>query len=147
MRIYFAASLFTQGERVWNRMLAKALAETMPGLTVVLPQDFKPSVKGGESRLHGALYRLCVKGIDSADAVVAIFDGDEVDSGTAWEAGYACARGKPVVGVRTDFRPGADRGVNFMLSMSCRFFIHDVPPDEDVDALAREIVRRLKKLK
>ncbi|MBO4318302.1 MAG: nucleoside 2-deoxyribosyltransferase [Mailhella sp.] len=40
--------------------------------------------------------------------VVALLDGPQVDDGTAWEIGYACAKGIPVIGLRTDFRLCAD---------------------------------------
>ena len=46
--------------------------------------------------------------IDSCDAVLAVLDGTDVDSGTAAEVGYACARGKPVVGYRGDARTAGD---------------------------------------
>ena len=46
--------------------------------------------------------------IDDSDAVVALLDGPQVDDGTAWEIGYAYARGKPIVGIRTDFRNAGD---------------------------------------
>lgn len=41
MRIYFAASLFTYAERLWNQTLADALKAAMPGLEVILPQAFE----------------------------------------------------------------------------------------------------------
>jgi nucleoside 2-deoxyribosyltransferase len=46
--------------------------------------------------------------IDAADALIAVLDGPDVDSGTAAEIGYAFARGKPIVGYRGDFRLSAD---------------------------------------
>jgi nucleoside 2-deoxyribosyltransferase len=48
------------------------------------------------------------RGIDRADALVAVLDGPDVDSGTAAEIGYAFARGKVILGYRGDFRPGGD---------------------------------------
>jgi nucleoside 2-deoxyribosyltransferase len=48
------------------------------------------------------------KAIDACDAVLAVLDGVDVDSGTAGEIGYAFARGKPIVGYRGDFRISAD---------------------------------------
>lgn len=42
--------------------------------------------------------------IDSADIVIAALDGQEVDSGTASEIGYAAACGKKIFGYRSDFR-------------------------------------------
>lgn len=147
MRIYFAAALFTQVERKWNRMLRDALTELMPDLDVVMPQDFKTAGKYNDSKHYGALFRMCVNGVETSDAVLAILDGAEVDSGVAWEMGYAYAKGKPVIGVRTDFRPGAEHGVNIMLSRSCRHFIREYSFQEDMTVLARDIVRKLKKIK
>jgi nucleoside 2-deoxyribosyltransferase len=46
--------------------------------------------------------------IDSCDAVFAVLDGSDVDSGTAAEIGYAFAKGKPILGYRGDFRLAAD---------------------------------------
>ena len=39
-----------------------------------------------------------------ADAVLAVVDGPDVDSGTAAEIGWAAANDTPVIGLRTDFR-------------------------------------------
>jgi nucleoside 2-deoxyribosyltransferase len=46
--------------------------------------------------------------IDRSDAVFAVLDGVDVDSGTAAEIGYAFAKGKPILGYRGDFRLSAD---------------------------------------
>jgi Nucleoside 2-deoxyribosyltransferase len=147
MRIYFAAALFTQIERKWNRMVSEALGKLLPTAEIIMPQDFKPAGKYNDDKHYGALFRMCVDGVESADLVLAILDGPEVDSGVAWEMGYAYARGKPVLGVRTDFRPGAEHGVNIMLSRSCRTFIREFSFQEDVELLARDIARRIKKMK
>lgn len=49
-----------------------------------------------------------VSAIDSCDAMLAVLDGADVDSGTASEIGYAFAKGKRIVGYRSDFRISAD---------------------------------------
>jgi nucleoside 2-deoxyribosyltransferase len=46
--------------------------------------------------------------LDECDAVLAILDGVDVDSGTAAEIGYAFAKGKPILGYRGDFRLSVD---------------------------------------
>jgi nucleoside 2-deoxyribosyltransferase len=46
--------------------------------------------------------------IEACDAVFAVLDGVDVDSGTASEIGFAAARGKPVVGWRSDLRLAGD---------------------------------------
>ncbi len=56
------------------------------------------------ARLAGAneaMLRRC-------DAVLAVLDGPDVDSGTAAEIGFAAALGTPVVGLRLDLRRTGD---------------------------------------
>jgi nucleoside 2-deoxyribosyltransferase len=55
--------------------------------------------------------RLAAANLDAirrADAVLALLDGADVDSGVAAEIGYAAALGTPVVGFRLDFRTAGD---------------------------------------
>ena len=59
-------------------------------------------------RLNQAIGRRNSEAIDACDAVVAVLDGVDVDSGTAAEVGYAFARGKRIFGYRGDFRLVAD---------------------------------------
>jgi nucleoside 2-deoxyribosyltransferase len=60
-----------------------------------------------------------MNGLHQADAVVAVIEGADVDSGTAWEMGYAAALNKPVFALRTDFRRvGLHEHVNLMLEQS-----------------------------
>ena len=84
---------------------------------------------------------------DEADVVVAMLDGSDSDSGTALEVGYAMARGKPIVGVRTDFRKSQDRGVNLMLSQACTRYIFDMSFSEDTGRLARRIARAVQNVR
>ena len=51
--------------------------------------------------------------------MIAVLDGPDADSGTSLEIGYAYATGKPIIGIRTDFRGSEDRGLNLMLSNAC----------------------------
>ena len=61
--------------------------------------------------------------IKSSDIIVAVVDGADVDSGTAWEIGYAYALGKPILGLRTDFRTlGIEGTVNLMIERSAELF-------------------------
>ena len=80
-----------------------------------------------ERQNQECIFRKCVEGVDTSDLVVAILDGVDVDSGTAWEIGYAYAKGKPVIGLRTDFRALSDGVVNLMVEMA----IVSLARDED----------------
>lgn len=96
MKLYFAGPLFTTPERTWNAEVASALRAA--GHEVFLPQEKEPGKDGP------GIFAADVGGIDWADGLVAIMDGPDPDSGTAWEVGYAFGTRKPVVLVRTDFR-------------------------------------------
>ncbi len=103
MRIYLAAPLFTTPERDWNVGLADRLMTA--GHEVFLPQAHPAPEATGS-----AIFRKDLAGLTWAEAVVAIMDGPDPDSGTAWECGYAYATGKPVVLFRSDFRGSGDVG-------------------------------------
>ena len=112
MRLYFSGPLFSSAERAWNAELARRLR--VAGHEVFLPQD---KAKGLSA---AAIFRTDVDKIDWADVLVAVMDGPDPDSGTAWECGYAYGR-KPVILVRTDSRAdGGDPGMpyNAMLTQS-----------------------------
>ncbi len=98
MKIYLAAPLFTTAERQFNKTLATALNRT-GGHIIFLPQEREP-----ESGRESEIFDSDVSGLDWADAVVAVLDGPDIESGTAWECGYAYAKGKIVIGIRTDKR-------------------------------------------
>ena len=60
--------------------------------------------------------------IDSARGVVAVLDGADVDSGTAAEIGYAFARGKLIVGYRSDTRLSGDNEGS-VINLQVEYFI------------------------
>lgn len=119
VKVYLAGPLFTQAEVNWNKAFAEAL--TKRGYSVILPQETaRPFVSETGIDAKG-IFNRNRDDLESADVVIAILDGADVDSGTAWEVGYAFARGKPVLGIRTDFRRGGDATdapVNLMISES-----------------------------
>jgi nucleoside 2-deoxyribosyltransferase len=60
--------------------------------------------------------------LDICDAVVAVLDGVDVDSGTASEIGYAFAKGKPIIGYRGDLRLSADNEA-LTVNLQVEYFI------------------------
>ncbi len=144
-KVYLAAPLFTQHERRWNRELAARLEQAVP-CSVILPQDITVSGRKNDPRHFGEIFRQCIEGVNACDVVVAILDGPDADSGTAFEVGYAYALGKPVVGVRTDYRQQQERGTNLMLARACQAFVRRPAFDEDVARLASEVARKIARL-
>lgn len=129
MKLYFAGPLFTTPERTWNAEVTSALRAA--GHEVFLPQEQEPGKYGP------GIFATDVGGIDWADGLVAIMDGPDPDSGTAWEVGYAFGTRKPVVLVRTDFRALAgDAGdYNPMLTQAATARI-DLPAASTTEVIA-----------
>lgn len=122
--IYLAGPLFTHAELEFNRKLRDLLEEQ--GFSVFFPQEDAEDAKIEHNRLNQAMiFKRCVGGVDSSDLVVAVLDGVDVDSGTAWEIGYAYAKGKPVLGLRTDFRELSDGIVNLMIEFAVETLARD----------------------
>jgi nucleoside 2-deoxyribosyltransferase len=87
--------------------------------------DANDSVAERRAELHRISFeigRINTEMIDSADAVVAILDGVDVDSGTAAEIGYAYARKVRVYGLRTDFRLAGDND-GAIVNLQVQYFI------------------------
>lgn len=113
--VYQAGPLFTRAEQEFNRHVAEALRAA--GHEVFLPQEVEQQSVTGYAQ---AIFKGDLAGLEGADLVVAILDGPDVDSGTAWECGYAYAKGKKIYGLRTDFRIfGPEEKVNLMVQVPC----------------------------
>jgi nucleoside 2-deoxyribosyltransferase len=116
-RIYLAAPLFSEAERRFNRKLAAVLARH--NLTVYLPQDAGDDTPGRDTGEHQEIFLANLTALQKSHLVIAVVDGADADSGTAWEMGYAFASKIPVIALRTDFRMvGGQEHVNLMLEQS-----------------------------
>jgi nucleoside 2-deoxyribosyltransferase/predicted secreted protein len=116
-RVYLAAPLFSEAERTFNASIARLLRTNL--FEVHLPQEAGDDSCTRDTREQEQLFLLNKKALEDADIVVAIIDGADADSGTAWEMGYAFALKKPVIALRTDFRRvGHHEQVNLMLEQS-----------------------------
>jgi len=146
IRVYLAAPLFSLNERHSNRRLAHAIMANCPQIKILLPQDIKFHSKFNDKKFFGEVYKACIRGIEMSKACVAILDGPASDDGTSFEVGYAVAKRIPVIGVRTDYRASQELGCNLMLSRGCTEFVFRPAFDENFDALARDIVKRLRRL-
>jgi nucleoside 2-deoxyribosyltransferase len=145
MHIYFAGPLFTQAERAWNAAVARSLQAG--GHTVFLPQTEVQTIGTLDA---DAIFKVDIDGVRSADALVAILDGADADSGTCFECGIAFTLGIPIVGVRTDFRGGGDAlpgqrlaTVNLMLAQAVTAIVHVPDPSASAEMFAAAILKAL----
>ena len=122
MKIYQAGPLFSEAEQQWHRQFGQDLQQA--GFEVLWPFDLstQEEIASWGTDAPRRIMEQDRLALESCDVVVALLDGAQVDDGTAWEIGYAFARGIPVIGVRTDFRQGGDTAhscVNAMIEGSC----------------------------
>ncbi|MEA4855160.1 MAG: nucleoside 2-deoxyribosyltransferase [Solidesulfovibrio sp.] len=130
MRVYLAGPLFTLAERRFMAHLRDRVG-ALPGVAALWPGDLfvddDLAAMGPAAKEH--IFRGCLAGLGGCGLVLAVLDGPQVDDGTAWEIGYAHARGLPVWGLRTDFRSAGDTVhslVNCMIECSCLNIFNDI---------------------
>lgn len=146
-KIILFGPLFTQAERIWNKLLKDAIERAGDGkFKVILPQEeankfIKKSVVDID-----AIVQSCLDNAETTPIAVAILDGPDADSGTCIEIGFRKGRNSklPVIGVRTDFRVSEDGGLNAMLRI-CDKIVYFPSFNTDIDALAKKIVAEIKK--
>ena len=130
--IYLAGALFSQAEREYNKKLQEMMLTL--GFDVFLPQeDASDNSSERENRNHSSIFNNCFAGLQKSDIVVAVLEGTDVDSGTAWELGYAYAVKKPIIGLRTDFRiQTPDERVNLMIQETLAEFAESLEELENI---------------
>ena len=102
--VYWAGALFDLKDLIGNRMLADAFERQAEGRWhAVLPQESAANGERSDSIRDSDLEMLF-----ASDAVVANFDGADLDSGTVVEFCFAKFLDLPVVLLRTDFRNNND---------------------------------------
>ena len=147
LTIYWAGPLFSQSDRVLNRIYAKML--TGRGYTVILPQDEAKPFIGPEGLDAVGIAEHCYLQSIECDVMVANVDGADSDSGTSMEIGLrigymrALGRDTKVICVRTDFRGSEDGHLNVMFRLADKLIY--VPSfDEDPVHLINAIDNAIK---
>ena len=102
--VYWAGDLFDLKDLIGNRLLADAFERQAEGRWhAVLPQESEANGARSDSIRDNDLEMLF-----TSDAVVANFDGTDLDSGTVVEFCFAKFLDLPVMLLRTDFRNNND---------------------------------------
>lgn len=112
--IYISGPLFTPAERVYLEKIDEICQ--FLGLSTYLPHRDA----GFGLAVGASVKQFFMKDLEMlihSKHVVAVLNGPDVDSGTAWEIGYAYACKKPILGIREDIRIG---DVNLMIDCSIK---------------------------
>ena len=100
-KVFLAAPLFSKSERDFNLKVASALRAE--GYEVWLAQE-SPFINEGTVKEKKQIFGTDISALKASDVIVAILDGIDVESGVAFELGYAHSKGKPIIGLKTDYR-------------------------------------------
>lgn len=95
-KVYLASPLFTELEKENVRKTASLLRSQ--GIDVYVPMEhiIPNSRYMPNNQWAGLVFSEDVKAINDCDLVICLYYGLMSDSGTAWECGYAYAKGIPV---------------------------------------------------
>lgn len=99
MKVYVAGKVRSESEREFleeiDSLCQSVGFETfLPHRDVGLAEDIEDVDKIFEGDIK--------EGFENVDLVIAVLEGLHVGAGTAWELGYAYARGIPSIGIKTD---------------------------------------------
>jgi len=135
VRIYLASPLgFATSTRAF---MTELIGHLSPHVTVLNPWDNQEfddlvgrAVAATDRAERHALWDRVNRGLGAAneasireaDGLVAVLDGVDVDSGTAAELGFAYALGKPILGLRTDYRRTGENE-RALVNLQVQYFI------------------------
>ena len=120
MMIYIAGPLFSESEREFNVKLERFLSDL--GHETFLPQrdgHELATLKDTEmdwTEAADRIFKVDTAALDRCEAVVFVMDGRVPDEGACMEIGYAFARGKECIGLKTDSRALMDGIDNPMIT-------------------------------
>jgi nucleoside 2-deoxyribosyltransferase len=145
-RVYVASPLgFDAAGRLFNsaQLLPALLAA---GLEPLDPwgHGFAAEADAPDEALNDRIGARNVELLEQADAVLAVLDGVDVDSGTASEIGFASARGLPIVGLRSDLRMAGDNAAA-VVNLQVEHFIRRTGGTvvRELDEAIQTLVRKL----
>ena len=96
--IYIAGPFFTDEERAFLKIVINSVKKFCPDEELFIPMEH--FIPNGEDLSNNewaeAVFKMDVEALNKCDRVVAAYLGLRSDTGTAWEIGYAYAKGIPV---------------------------------------------------
>lgn len=126
-KVYLASPFFKDEELLDMIKVLGSLRNK--GLEVFAPfENQNKELNFGSEEWREATFKSDVEAIEESDVVVAIVGGNYMDSGTAWEIGYAYAKEKPVIIVN----PHGET-VNLMISDSLHAYLESLEELENYD--------------
>ena len=118
--VYIAGPLFTEGDRWYLEKIDSICKKN--GLSTYLPHRDAGLCPAGVKETLPFFETDC-KSLDDSSLIIAVLHGTDIDSGTAWEIGYAYANRKTIFAIGDDIRIAKDiTNINLMISNSSQIF-------------------------
>lgn len=116
MKIYFGSPLFTESQRMFNTATVTTLRGLLPeNVEIYLPQE-NGDINDKSKVVHSTeIFKQDTDELVSSQAMIAILDGQDIDSGLASELGIAYSEGIPIYALYSDIRhqPGMATPLEF----------------------------------
>ena len=117
--IYIASPLFSEMERNYIDKLVYKISQELN--LDELENFYVPHRDNEYNGFESNIYDKNIQNLNHCDTMIAILDGKDVDSGTAFEIGYFEAQNKLVLGLLTDKRSYDEEG-DFNLKLNTMIF-------------------------
>jgi|SRR3989338_180620 len=134
-KVYIAGKIWTDAERAQLLAIDKLCKKL--GMQTFLPHrdvGFAETIKDAPIIFKGDI----TEGFKDVVLVIASLDGLHVGAGTAWELGYAYAKGIPAIGLKTD--ESTKEGFEYLSSI----LIASMPIVSSMEELEKKIRQTLK---
>jgi nucleoside 2-deoxyribosyltransferase len=116
-KVYIAGPLFTKAERDFLEEIEKLIKEL--GFETYLPhKDAGVFIRGKSSSEE--FFKKDLDAMKNCDILVTVLNGNEVDSGTAWEIGFAYSKRIKIIGILDDTRKPDNELLNPMIVNSIK---------------------------
>ena len=119
--IYIAGPFFTDEERAFLKIVIESVKEVFSNEELFIPMEH--FIPNGENLSNNewaeAVFKMDVEALNKCDRVVAAYLGLRSDTGTAWEIGYAYAKGIPVTLVFSPEALGGEVSIMPIQSSNC----------------------------
>lgn len=93
--IYIAGPFFTDKERTFLKIVIESVKKMFPDEELFIPMEH--FIPNGENLSNNewaeAVFKMDVEALNKCDHIIAAYLGLRSDTGTAWEIGYAYAKG------------------------------------------------------
>jgi nucleoside 2-deoxyribosyltransferase len=121
-RCYIASPFgFDEAGRYYYREVfipaLEAVVEPVDPWSSTMPAEIETAAAGQQRETAVGIGQRNAAAIRASDLLVAVLEGQEPDSGTVVELGYAAALGKRCFGLRSDLRQAGEEGVALNLQV------------------------------